>query len=64
MEKIKVKCRRCRRCLFCYTRIEDDNSVVVQNVSLKCDRCKRIVCLKKYTEKTLMQSVIDNTLLV
>ena len=63
-KEIKVKCKKCKKCLFCYLMEEDDNPVVVHNISLKCERCKRIIGLKHYTEKLVMCDMVNGCLFV
>ena len=31
----------------------DDSAVALQNIGIKCDRCKRVMILKKYSEHSL-----------
>ncbi len=47
---IEFRCKKCGRHFWDYLIQNDDNLVVVQAVCMKCDRCKRTLVLKKYTE--------------
>lgn len=51
---IKFHCKKCGRHFMDYTIQNDDDVIVVQAISIKCDRCKRILGLKKYTEGFLI----------
>ena len=33
-----------------YTLVHDDERIVLQGITIKCSRCKRVMILKKYTE--------------
>ena len=33
-----------------YTLCQDDGRIVLQGITIKCNRCKRVMMLKKYTE--------------
>ncbi len=33
-----------------YTLCQDDDRIVLQGITIKCSRCKRVMMLKKYTE--------------
>ena len=50
---IEFRCKKCGRHFWDYLIQNDDNLVVVQAVCMKCDRCKRTLVLKKYTEEIL-----------
>lgn len=63
-KEIKVRCQKCKKCLFCYSMEENGNRVVVHNISLKCERCKRMISLKHYTEKIVMCNMVNGCLLV
>lgn len=45
-----------------YTLTGDDSAVVLQNIEIKCDRCKRIMRLMKYTEGVLRLQAKDGIL--
>ena len=51
---IEFRCKKCGRHFWDYLIQNDDNLVVVQAVCMKCDRCKRTLVLKKYTEGYLI----------
>ncbi len=50
---IEFRCKKCGRHFWDYLIQNDDNLVVVQAVCMKCDRCKRTLVLKKYTDNTI-----------
>lgn len=47
---IEIRCKRCNKLMMEYFMGGDDSSVVLQNIGIKCDRCKRVMILKKYSE--------------
>lgn len=51
---IQIRCKQCKRHFFDYEIINKDDSIVLQGISIKCDRCSRVVTLKKYTEGFLI----------
>lgn len=51
---IKLRCKKCKKHFMDYMIQSDDTAVVLQNISIKCDRCKRVMVLEKYTEGYLI----------
>jgi len=51
---IKFRCKKCGRHFMDYIIQNDDDVIVLQAISMKCDRCKRTLVLKKYTEGFLI----------
>lgn len=49
-EIIELRCKQCKQRLMDYMVTGNDEAVVLQNITLKCWRCKRALMLKKYTE--------------
>lgn len=47
---IGLRCKKCNRHFMDYVIQHDDEAIVMQSISIKCDRCKRIMELKKFTE--------------
>ena len=39
----------------------DDSAVALQNIGIKCDRCKRVMILKKYSEGMMKEHTIQRT---
>jgi len=39
---------------------EDDNTIVMQGILIKCDRCKRVISFKKYTQRMIFDNMIKN----
>lgn len=60
--KIELRCRKCNKYIMNYTLTGDDSAVVLQNIEIKCDRCKRIMRLMKYTEGVLRLQAKDGIL--
>lgn len=53
MEKwstVQLHCRECGARMMDYTLIYEDERIVLQGLTIKCSRCKRVMMLKKYTE--------------
>ena len=40
-----------------YTLCQDDDRIVLQGITIKCNRCKRVMMLKKYTEGMIRKRV-------
>ena len=47
---IEIRCKKCNKLMMEYFMSGDDAAVVLQNIGIKCDRCKRVMILKKYSE--------------
>ena len=39
----------------------DDSAVALQNIGIKCDRCKRVMILKKYSEGMMKEHSENGT---
>lgn len=47
---IEIRCRQCKKLMMNYYVCGDDSEVALQGIGVKCDRCKRVMILKKYNE--------------
>ena len=47
---IEIRCKKCNKLMMEYFMSGDDSAVALQNIGIKCDRCKRVMILKKYSE--------------
>ena len=47
---IEIRCTKCNKLMMEYFVCGDDSAVALQNIGIKCDRCKRVMILKKYSE--------------
>ena len=47
---IEIRCKKCNKLMMEYFVCGDDSAVGLQNIGIKCDRCKRVRILKKYSE--------------
>lgn len=56
---IEIRCRQCKKLMMNYHMCGDDSAVALQGIGVKCDRCKRVMILKKYTEGMLISRLID-----
>ena len=60
-KKIEIRCRRhnCNK-LFMNYYVTGENVVLnLQGFELKCEKCKRILRLQKYTEQMLKNNAVD-----
>lgn len=55
MQQIELHCKECNQRFFDYIVTGNNETIVLQGISLKCARCKRVLVLKKYTEGILMK---------
>ena len=56
MQTIELRCKECNQRFFDYMVTGNNETIVLQGISLKCTRCKRVLVLKKYTEGILKKS--------
>ena len=47
---IEIRCKKCNKLMMEYFVCGDDSAVALQNIGIKCDRCKRVMILRKYSE--------------
>ena len=57
--RIEIHCRKCNQRLMDYTLSEKDETIVLQGITIKCTRCKRMLVMKKYTEGVLRKDSRD-----
>lgn len=55
MQQIELHCKACNIRLMDYLVTGNDEQIVLHNIVIKCNRCKRVMVLKKYTEAILKQ---------
>lgn len=55
MQQIELHCKACNIRLMDYLVTGNDEQIVLHNIVIKCNRCKRVMVLKKYTEAILRQ---------
>ncbi|MBO5088805.1 MAG: hypothetical protein J6C01_09025 [Lachnospiraceae bacterium] len=60
-EIIELRCKQCKQRLMDYMVTGNDEAVVLQNITLKCWRCKRVLMLKKYTEGMIRMNSVKHT---
>lgn len=58
---IELRCKECKQRLMDYTLVGEDATIVLQGITMKCGRCKRVLTLKKYTEGMLRQHSVKGT---
>lgn len=59
MQTIELHCKSCNMRMMDYMVTGNDEQIVLQNIVIKCNRCKRVLVLKKYTEAILKQRQQD-----
>ena len=62
MQEIQFYCRRCKKSLrISYILTGDDNAPILPNVQIICNQktCRRVMYLKNYTEKQLIENSVD-----
>ena len=55
MQQIELHCKACNIRLMDYLVTGNEEQIVLHNIVIKCNRCKRVMVLKKYTEAILRQ---------
>ncbi len=58
-KKIEIRCRRCNKLFMNYYLTGNDVDLHLEGFELKCDKCKRVLRMKKYTEQLLVEQSID-----
>ncbi len=56
---IDIRCKKCNKLVMEYYICGDDSAVVLQNIGIKCERCKRVMIFKKYSEG-IMKAYSEN----
>lgn len=59
--KIEIRCKthKCNRLFMNYYVTGENIDLNLQGIELKCEKCKRILRLKKYTEQMLVRLAVD-----
>ena len=52
---------KCNKLMMEYFVCGDDSAVALQNIGIKCDRCKRVMILKKYSEGMMKEHSENGT---
>ncbi len=58
---VSIKCKKCNQRLCDYTLQGDENVYVLQGISIKCCRCKRVLMFKKYTEAMIKRGTVEGS---
>ena len=58
---IEIRCKKCNKLMMEYFVCGDDSAVALQNIGIKCDRCKRVMILKKYSEGMMKEHSENGT---
>ena len=61
LQEIRLFCKNCKKSLhMSYILANDGDAPVLPNVAIKCTCCKRVLMLKKYTEKKLLEHAVSD----
>lgn len=58
---IEIRCKKCNKLMMEYYPCGDESSVALQNIGMKCSRCKRVIILKKYSEGMMKEHSENGT---
>ena len=58
---IEIRCKKCNKLMMNYYLSGDDSMIALQNIGIKCDRCKRVMILKKYSEGMMKEHSENGT---
>ena len=58
---LEIRCKKCNKLMMEYFVCGDDSAVALQNIGIKCDRCKRVMILKKYSEGMMKEHSENGT---
>ena len=60
-EKIEIRCGRhnCNKLFMNYYVTGNNIELNLQGLELKCEKCKRVLRMKKYTEQLLIKNSVD-----
>ena len=60
MQEVLLFCRRCKKSTrVSYVITGDDFAPVLPNIQVACRHCTRVMYLKKYTEKMLVENSVS-----
>lgn len=59
--KIEIRCKRhnCNRLFMNYHVTGENIELNLQGIELKCEKCKRVLRMKRYTEQMLIEYSAD-----
>ena len=59
--RIEIRCKshKCNKLFMCYYVTGDNVELNLQGFELKCEKCKRVLRLKKYSEQLLVSKAVD-----
>mgnify|MGYP003371310508 CR=1 FL=1 len=55
---IEIRCKKCNKLMMEYFVCGDDFAVALQNIGIKCDRCKRVMILKPNDREYAMSTCL------
>lgn len=65
MQEITFYCKKCRKSTgVTYRLTGNDNAPVLLNIDIKCHHCRRVMYLKKYTEKLLVANSVGGRIYI
>lgn len=65
MQEITFYCKKCKKSLkITYRLTGNDDAPVLPNINIVCHHCKRVMYLKKYTEKMLVENSVGGRIYI
>lgn len=65
MQEITFYCKRCNKSMkITYRLTGNDDAPVLPNINISCHHCKRVIYLKKYTEKMLVENSVGGRIYI
>ena len=58
---IEIRCKKCNKLMMEYFVCGDESVVALQKIRIKCDRRKRVMILKKYSEGMMKEHSENGT---
>ena len=55
---VEMRCKACNNKLFDYVIQNNDSAYVLNNVCMKCARCRRAIVFAKYTEAMVRRAAV------
>ncbi len=61
-KKIEIRCKRtnCNKLFMNYFPTGECNGLYLAGIELKCEKCKRVLRLKNFSEETLMAQTVNS----
>ncbi len=65
-DRIEFRCKShgCRRLLFIYYPAENHGSILARGIEMKCEKCKRVIRLKNYSQEEILKKSFEGVLMI